>query len=141
MGAMEEAGETQFTPLPFNLVSPYIEESTSTYTCRRSSLISHNIMHATTEHRLRAILDEYQNSLVIALQGTRRPQTEKKALHCFCRQDFIIYSGGYTQSAGAHSGVILAFNLHHVAREDLKYYHIPSNPLLQVRLVGVRRKT
>ena len=142
MGTSENDSGTRFTPLPFDLLEAYkvSEVTSSAKSCRRVSLVSHNVMHASSENRLGMILQEYSRSMVIALQGTRRPQADSKPLHCFRRQGFLIYSGGYTKSAGEHSGVIIAFNLNLMSEKCLKYYHIPTLPLIQGRLVGVRRK-
>ena len=143
MGTNLDGNEHKFTPLPFDILEAYTSETVSPHAnkCVRVSLVSHNIMHAARESRLNSILLEYCSSMVVALQGTRRPQGDGKPLNCIRRQNFQIYSAGYTKAAGEHSGVLLEFNMRHMSSLDLKYYHIPTLPLIQGRLVGVRRKT
>ena len=129
MGALDNV-EDLFTPLPFDLLGPYRHETHST-TCRKASFVSHNLMHATSDTRLHSILQEYGHTLVVALQGTRRPQRDAKPLNCSSKQNFTVYSAGYTKRSGEHAGVILAFNMKHVSPQSLKYYHISSDPFFK----------
>ena len=131
----------RYTPLPVDTVEQFKDETFPMLPYRRVPLVSHNVMHATSDQRLSSILHDYNNALVVALQGTRRPQGDQKTFNCYRRQSFVLYSAGFTKRSGEHAGVIFAFHTRFTSEQHLRYYHIPKDPLLQGRLVGVRRKT
>ena len=124
--------------LPFDLLQGYhvpVEETKLI----QGHFISHNIMHASSEHRTTAILNEYSRATVLALQGTRRAQ-HGQPLYKFKQNGFTIYSAGFAKESGSHAGVLLAFAEKHIPDEHLKSYWIPTNKLLQGRMLGIRQK-
>lgn len=104
----------------------------------RYKAITFNCMSARDWARMESIQDELGDIGVVALQGTRIPQTQ--SIEQIQHSGWLTFHPGYGPNTNCLSGVSLMLNTKIVDSKSMHRYWVPNNPSIQDRISGLREK-